>query len=210
MSAGISRRDKARAASAPVLATSGARRSGPLASPRRSQRPQALPAIEHHPERAQHAPIEADRRVDHAILGEPRIPWEKGPLRAIMHGYKAGGLTVLNMMISGFSNAIYGRPGRDQNIKTYRNGCVATLGGACCLSSRDLEELLDECGRRADHTTVWRRVRRYAPELETPLRGQLKPTNKNWRVDETCIRSLSRYRLHRCDHRFPAAGAARR
>jgi hypothetical protein len=34
------------------------------------------------------------------------------------------------------------------------------------LSLRDVEELLDVRGQRADHTTVWRWVQRYAPEME--------------------------------------------
>jgi IS6 family transposase len=56
------------------------------------------------------------------------------------------------------------------------------------LSLRDVEELLGERGLAADHTTIWRWVQRYAPELERRLRRHLKPTNKSWRVDETYIR----------------------
>ena len=56
------------------------------------------------------------------------------------------------------------------------------------LSLRDVEELLDERGLKADHTTVWRWVQRYGPELEQRLRRHLKPTNKSWRVDETYVR----------------------
>jgi len=33
------------------------------------------------------------------------------------------------------------------------------------LSLRDVEELLEERGLQADHTTVWRWVQRYGPEL---------------------------------------------
>src|SRR6266852_4630310 len=50
------------------------------------------------------------------------------------------------------------------------------------LSFRDVEELLEERGLKTDHTTVWRWVQCYAPELEQRLRGYLKPTNKSWRV----------------------------
>src|SRR5271157_2238034 len=56
------------------------------------------------------------------------------------------------------------------------------------LSPRDVEELLSERGLAADHTTIWRWVQRYGPELEQRLRRHLKPTNKSWRVDETYIR----------------------
>ena len=55
------------------------------------------------------------------------------------------------------------------------------------LSLRDVEELLVERGLEADHTTIWRWVQRYGPELEQRLRRHLKPTNKSWRVDETYI-----------------------
>jgi len=34
------------------------------------------------------------------------------------------------------------------------------------LSYRDIEELLNERGLRADHVTVWRWVQRYAPEIQ--------------------------------------------
>src|SRR5204862_6172474 len=60
------------------------------------------------------------------------------------------------------------------------------------LSLRDVEELLEERGLEADHTTVWRWVQRYGPELEQRLRRHLKPTNKSWRVDETYIRVKER------------------
>jgi transposase, IS6 family len=46
---------------------------------------------------------------------------------------------------------------------------------------RDVEELLEERGLEADHTTVWRWVQPYGPELEQRLRRHLKPTNKSWR-----------------------------
>ncbi len=61
------------------------------------------------------------------------------------------------------------------------------------LSLRDVEELLEERGLKADHTTVWRWVQRYAPELERRLRHHLKPTNKSWRVDETYVRVQGRW-----------------
>ena len=56
------------------------------------------------------------------------------------------------------------------------------------LSLRDVEELLNERRLEADHTTVWRWVQRYGPELEQRLRTHLKSTNKSWRVDETYVR----------------------
>ena len=56
------------------------------------------------------------------------------------------------------------------------------------LSYRDVEELLSERGIPADHTSVWRWVQCYAPELNRRCRPELKPTNGSWRVDETYVR----------------------
>ncbi|MGA7317648.1 MAG: IS6 family transposase [Silvibacterium sp.] len=61
------------------------------------------------------------------------------------------------------------------------------------LSLRDVEELLEERGLHVDHTTVWRWVQSYGPELEQRLRRHLKPTNKSWRVDETYLRVKGRW-----------------
>ena len=61
------------------------------------------------------------------------------------------------------------------------------------LSLRDIEELFAERGLEADHTTIWRWVQRYGPELDQRLRRQLKPTNQSWRVDETYIRVKGRW-----------------
>ena len=61
------------------------------------------------------------------------------------------------------------------------------------LSYRDVEELVQERGLEADHTTIWRWVQRYGPELEQRMRQHLKPTNKSWRVDETYVRVQGRW-----------------
>jgi len=55
--------------------------------------------------------------VDHVLMGGPPIPWEESRIRSIKDDLKAGGLTLGNMMIFGFPNAIYGRPGRDEEIE---------------------------------------------------------------------------------------------
>jgi len=60
------------------------------------------------------------------------------------------------------------------------------------LSLRDVEELLEERGLYVDHTTVWRWVQDYGPELKQRRRRHLKPTNKSWRVDETFVRVKGR------------------
>jgi IS6 family transposase len=56
------------------------------------------------------------------------------------------------------------------------------------LSYRDIEELMHERGVSVDHTTVFRWVQRYAPELERRCRPLLKATNDSSRVDETYIK----------------------
>jgi transposase, IS6 family len=56
------------------------------------------------------------------------------------------------------------------------------------LSYRDVEELLRERGVTVDHTTIFRWVQRYAPELDKRCRSRLKATNDSYRVDETYIK----------------------
>jgi IS6 family transposase len=66
------------------------------------------------------------------------------------------------------------------------------------LSCRDVEELLWERGVRVDHTTVFRWVQRYAPELDRRCRPWLRATNDSYRIDETYIKIKKRwYYLYR-------------
>jgi mannonate dehydratase len=56
--------------------------------------------------------------VNHVIAGYPgRIPWEEARLKELIDRLKSQGLTLGNIMISGFPNTIYGRPGRDEEIE---------------------------------------------------------------------------------------------
>jgi mannonate dehydratase len=55
--------------------------------------------------------------INDVLMGGPRIPWDENHIRSVMDMLKTGGLTLGNMMISGFPNAIYGRPGRDEEIE---------------------------------------------------------------------------------------------
>jgi mannonate dehydratase len=55
--------------------------------------------------------------VDFVLMGGPRIPWDEADLRARMDRFKAAGLTICNMMISGFNDVIWGKPGRDAQIE---------------------------------------------------------------------------------------------
>ena len=56
------------------------------------------------------------------------------------------------------------------------------------LSYRDLEEMMLERGLSVDHTTLYRWVQHYAPELDKRCRPYLKTTNDSYRVDETYIK----------------------
>src|SRR5450755_4306574 len=56
------------------------------------------------------------------------------------------------------------------------------------LSYRDVEELMAERGLSVDHTTIYRWIQRYAPELEKRCRPSLKACNDSWKVDETSIK----------------------
>jgi len=55
--------------------------------------------------------------VYHVLSGGPSIPWTVRLLQPIVEKLKVGGLTLGNLMIGGFPNTIYGRPGRDEEIE---------------------------------------------------------------------------------------------
>lgn len=48
--------------------------------------------------------------------------------------------------------------------------------------------MVNERGLDLHHTTVFRWVQKYGPELDLRCRPHLKPTNDSWRVDETYIK----------------------
>ena len=56
------------------------------------------------------------------------------------------------------------------------------------LSYRDLEEMMTERGLSVDHSTIFRWVQRYAPELDERCRPHLKQISDSWRVDETYVK----------------------
>jgi transposase, IS6 family len=56
------------------------------------------------------------------------------------------------------------------------------------ISYRDLERMFSDRGIQVDHTTLFRWIQAYAPELEKRIRPHLRMTNGSWRVDETYIR----------------------
>ncbi len=56
------------------------------------------------------------------------------------------------------------------------------------LSYRDLEEMMQERGLHVDHTTIYRWVQHFAPELDKRSRPHLKACNDSWKVDETYVK----------------------
>jgi mannonate dehydratase len=63
--------------------------------------------------------------VDHVLTGGPQIPWTEKSLTEAMDRYRAEGLTVINMMIGGFDNVIFGREGRDEEIRKIQDSLIA-------------------------------------------------------------------------------------
>jgi IS6 family transposase len=58
-----------------------------------------------------------------------------------------------------------------------------------CISYRDLEQMMGERGVPVDHSTIFRWVQKYAPEIEKRLRWQWRrPKSTCWRVDETYVK----------------------
>ncbi len=57
------------------------------------------------------------------------------------------------------------------------------------ISYRDLEEMLAERGISVDHTTIYRWVQCYAPEMEKRLRWfWRRGFDPSWRLDETYVK----------------------
>ncbi len=62
------------------------------------------------------------------------------------------------------------------------------------ISYRDLEEMMLERGVEVDHTTLYRWVQKYAPEIQKRLRWYNKHSFGNsWRVDETYVKVKWKY-----------------
>jgi mannonate dehydratase len=63
--------------------------------------------------------------VYHVFSGGPALPWSAKDLQAIVDKLEAGGVKLGNLMINGFPNTIYGRPGRDEEIEKIRQSIQA-------------------------------------------------------------------------------------
>ena len=62
------------------------------------------------------------------------------------------------------------------------------------ISYRDLEAMLADRGVEVDHTSMYRWVQRFAPELEKRMHRYLRPCRGPWHVDETYIRVSGQWR----------------
>lgn len=63
--------------------------------------------------------------VYHVLAGGPEIPWSADKLQPIVDKLKAAGVILGNLMISGFPQTIYGKPGRDEEIEKVRQSIQA-------------------------------------------------------------------------------------
>jgi mannonate dehydratase len=63
--------------------------------------------------------------VGHVLSGGPKMPWTDENLKPLVDKLTAGGLKLGNIMISGFNNTLYGRPGRDQEIELFKQSVIA-------------------------------------------------------------------------------------
>jgi len=113
--------------------------------------------------------------IDYILMGGPRIPWKVEDLRTIMVKYKTNGLTVINMMIGGHNNAIYGREGRDEEISMVKESIVAA--GAAGLPvieynwyvDRLMEGYYEKKGRGGSGITAYD----YSPVKDLPAKPQI-------------------------------------
>jgi transposase-like protein len=56
------------------------------------------------------------------------------------------------------------------------------------LSYRNIEEMMLERGIQVDHTSIYRWVIKYTPEIEKKFRKYKRPTGSSWKLDETYIK----------------------
>ncbi len=63
--------------------------------------------------------------VDTVLMSGPRLPWTEQGLREIINRFKAEGISVINMMLNGYPNTIYGKEGRDEEIRMIQDSLRA-------------------------------------------------------------------------------------
>jgi len=62
------------------------------------------------------------------------------------------------------------------------------------LSTRHVEELMEERGVEVDHSTINRWVIKYSPQLEEAFHRRKRLVGRSWRMDETYIRVKGEWR----------------
>lgn len=71
------------------------------------------------------------------------------------------------------------------------------------LSTRHVEELMEERGVSVDHSTVNRWVIKYSPQLEAEFHRRKRPVWTSWRMDETYIKVKGEWKyLYRAVDKF--------
>jgi mannonate dehydratase len=112
--------------------------------------------------------------VNYVLTGGPPIPWNEVELHSFVSTLKSGGLTLGNMMIAGFPNTIFGKPGRNEEIENIRKSIRAA--GKVGLpvveynfyAHRAIEGYYEETGRAGAGLTAfdYDRVKGLAPLAE--------------------------------------------
>jgi putative transposase len=75
------------------------------------------------------------------------------------------------------------------------------------LSSRHIEELMQERGVSVDHATINRWVVKYSPQLEAAFHRRKRPVWVSWRMDETYIKVNKAVRRHGVPEKITIEGS---
>ncbi len=127
--------------------------------------------------------------VDYVLSGGPPIPWTEDVVRERVNRFKAGGLTLCNMMISGFPNTIYGRPGRDEEIEKVRQSIRAAGKAGLPVveynfyAHRIIEGYYEETGRAGAGLTAFD----YDKVKDLPPLPECRRAHARSAVDKRCI-----------------------
>jgi len=73
------------------------------------------------------------------------------------------------------------------------------------ISYRDLERMLADRGVAVDHTTLYRWIQAYAPELDRRIRAYLGMTTGSWKADETYVKVRGAGCICTAPNRWPKA-----
>ena len=63
--------------------------------------------------------------VDHVLMAGPPLPWTASELEERISRFADHGLAIANMRLDGFTDALYGRPGRDREIEAIQRSIHA-------------------------------------------------------------------------------------